>query len=689
MEKPMARLQTRNNPDQLSTRSIPVLPASFNDETKTVRAVIASENPVNVWDWERFEIVPEIILQGGMRAPANGQLPLLDSHNRGSVDAILGSAREIQNMGNGTTEATIHFSGTPEGQRAAQKVREGHLTDFSVGYLPNDSTWIPDGERAMIDGREFTGPLKVTRAWTARELSITPIGADELAKARAAHDPVENSNLKPNSKPKGSFRMNAALKLLLIRRGLAVNATDDEALAFLATLTVEDQTQIRTEAGLEKPKESPPTPPNFDQIRETERMAERQRVQDIAETCRIASMPDLAEEYIREGHSVDQLRAAIFHKMKADMKPVIPVQGGMDEREKFRAAAQDSLILRGGATVEKPAMGALELRGYTLVEIARECLRRANQPYHGHTLEMVGRALTTSDFPIALANVANKFLFEGYATEDATWKIWCGTGQTSDFKQNTSVRVSEYDDLDLLPESAEYKYGGRTEGKEVFTMATYGKMYAITRQAIINDDLNALTDVPRGHGEAAARKVSDLVYALLVANAAMGDGVALFYATTLHNNIGTAGALGLSTLAEAIKLMKLQKDLAGKRRLNIRPEFFIGTVAMEGACEQFFNSGTIGGATATDSGRANLMNPYGGSRFTRVYDPRLDDDDPLTWYLMGPKGKTVNVYFLNGNQTPYFEVKQGWEVDGVEYKVRLDCVAKAIDWRAMVRNEGH
>ena len=678
------KISTRAAPKgDLFTRAAPIAPASFNADENTVRAVVSSENPVMVWDWERYEVVPEVLLCSGMTLPGNRQVPLLDCHSRESVDNVLGSARDFTDMGNGTIEAVISFSQTPEGQRAAQKVREGHLTDFSVGYKPTDSVWIPEGERALVSSKEYAGPMRVTRSWAARELSVTPVGADEMAKARAASP--DNHRSEPKPALKGKFKMNEALKRLLFARGLAEGATDQEALDYLNALSVDIQTQLRQEAGLEK---KPDPPINAESVRAEAIESERQRVISIRETCEIANMPDLATEFITRGDPVDTVRAAIFTKMKEIMKPVTPIQTGTDERDKFRSAATDGIILRGGVTIATPAMGAQNLMGYSLHEIARECLRRQGLNYQGDRMAMVGRALTSSDFPYVLANVANKFLFEGYASEDQTWKVWCGIGQTADFKANTLVRPSEYDDLDLLPASSEYKYGGRTEAKETYTMVTYGKMYAITRQAIINDDLNALTDVPRGHGEAAARKVSDLAYAVLTANAAMGDGVVLFLLAT-HVNLGTAGALSLTTLAEGVKMMKSQKDIAGKRRLNIRPEYFIAPLALEGTAEQFFNSGQIGGTTATDAGRAMMINPYAGSRFTRIYDGRLDDNDAQRWYLAGPKGKTVNVYFLNGNQTPFMDTEQGWEVDGIEYKVRLDCVAKAVDWRALFANNGH
>jgi len=160
----------------------------------------------------------------------------------------------------------------------------------------------------------------------------------------------------------------------------------------------------------------------------------------------------------------------------------------------------------------------------------------------------------------------------------------------------------------------------------------------------------------------------------------MGDGVALFHAD--HNNLLSGTDMTVANISAAIEAMKKQYDVSGKRRLNIRPRFFIAPVAKEGAAEQFFKTNLIGGQT----NQPNLENPYAGNYFTRVYEPRLDDDSASVFYLAGPKRKTVMVFFLNQVRAPYLETRQGWNVDGVEYKVRLDAGAKAVDWRGLTKN---
>jgi hypothetical protein len=354
---------------------------------------------------------------------------------------------------------------------------------------------------------------------------------------------------------------------------------------------------------------------------------------------------------------------------------------GLTDDEKFRGAAEEAILVRAGLSDKTEE--AADLASHTLRDMARECLIRSGQRATGNPLAMIGRAMTTSDFPKILANTANKALLSGYEGDDnASWKTWCGTGSISDFKQLSIVRPSEMSDLKEVPEDGEYTYGDRDEAREQVQLATYGRLFSISRQAIINDDLGALTDIPKAHGEAAARKVCDCAYAVLTANAAMSDGIALFHAD--HGNLAsTGGAPAIATLASAIAAMKIQKDIAGKRVLNIRPRFFVAPVALEGMCEQIFRS-TLEGTQA----KPGMINPYSGDYFTRVYDARLDPDSATAWYLAGPKDKTVKVFFLNGNQSPYLETKEGFDVDAIEYKVRIDCAAKAVDYRALYKNEG-
>lgn len=152
--------------------------------------VLTTEKPTLVWDWKRWEFVDEVLLADGMLVPANGQVVLLDSHSRYSVKDVLGHVRDFAETAAGEYAArsgVVHFAGDAESQAAREKIEGGHITDGSVGYKVNKTIWIPEGEEAAVRGRTFEGPVRVTYEWSLMEFSITPIGADVLAKVRDLH----------------------------------------------------------------------------------------------------------------------------------------------------------------------------------------------------------------------------------------------------------------------------------------------------------------------------------------------------------------------------------------------------------------------------------------------------------------------------------------------------------------------
>lgn len=157
-------------------------------DPETIRWTLATEQPATVYDWTRDALVEEVLLMDGMLVPDSGQVPLLDCHSRWSCEDQLGSVTDFAAAMNGelaAKDALVRFAADEKSQRTKQKVVDGHLTDGSVGYKVLRSVWIPEATEAIIRGRTFQGPLKVTYEWAIKEFSITPIGADNLAKVRA------------------------------------------------------------------------------------------------------------------------------------------------------------------------------------------------------------------------------------------------------------------------------------------------------------------------------------------------------------------------------------------------------------------------------------------------------------------------------------------------------------------------
>lgn len=691
----MSKRNIRKHRDELTTRadanqpamnyrSAPLTrradgPSTLDEKTRSVEVVMTTEEPARVYDWERG-IISEVLLMSGAQMPANNQLVLLDTHSRYETANIIGSARELRLAGPQMIGRAF-YSTAPEAESPWIKTREGHLTDYSIGYRVDEAIWVPEGTSTLIEGRVFQGPVQVATKWTPRELSAVPIGADQNAKARAdINQPLTR---------KEESNMDQKIRAMLEAKGLPATATEDEAIAFMAKLEVKQETKTDTDQERAAKEEK---------IRAEATGKERDRIREIDALCQKYDCADMARSFIIDGKLLEDASRAILDKIHEKSKASNPGAGAViiaDEQDKFRAAANDGLMLRAGLKVEKPAPGAHDLRGYTLAEMARECLRMASRDYRGDVKSMVGRALTTSDFPNILANLATKSLQEAWGTAASTWRTWCGIGSVSDFKTYYNNALSEHDDLEEIPDSGEIKMGGFSEkAPESYKISSYGKKFKITRVMIINDDLGALREMPARRAEAAARKIDDVAYAVLTANGNMGDGHPIFDSTN-HANDAVSGyltAVGEANLGYMIALMKAQKDIGGKRRLNIQPQFFLAPIAIEGASEKFFRSEKWADTNtiATDSSMAaTRTNIYSGSYFTRVYEPRLDDDSVTAYYILGPKGKTVKVVFLNGQEGPILEMTQpGFTVEGFEYAVVQDVGAYAVDYRGMVRNEG-
>ncbi len=128
------------------------IPATLDTENRSVEVIGATEDPVEVFDYERYETVLEILLMDGVELPKSRQVPLLDTHNRwDGTSSVLGSFREMKTE-NGQLTGRATFTSAPEAESPYTKLREGHLTDFSVGYRVIDSEYIPNGEKRTIKG---------------------------------------------------------------------------------------------------------------------------------------------------------------------------------------------------------------------------------------------------------------------------------------------------------------------------------------------------------------------------------------------------------------------------------------------------------------------------------------------------------------------------------------------------------
>ena len=318
----------------------------------------------------------------------------------------------------------------------------------------------------------------------------------------------------------------------------------------------------------------------------------------------------------------------------------------------------------------------------TLRELARASLtERGVGVVTYNPMQMIGMAFThsTSDFGNILLDVANKAILLGWEENDETFEKWTKKGQLSDFKTAHRVGLGAFPSLRQVREGAEYKYVTLNDKGETIALATYGELFSITRQAIINDDMNMLTDVPMKFGRAAKATVGDLVYAVLIDNEKMSDKKALFSAD--HKNMITGG-MDVETISAGRTAMRQQKE--GERTLNIRPAFMLVPTTLETQAIQVVKSGSVKGADVN----ANIINPV-RDLAEIIAEPRLDDASEKDWYMASRQGSdTIEVAYLNGIDVPYIDQLEGFTSDGVTTKVRIDAGVAPVDYRGLLKVTG-
>jgi ATP-dependent protease ClpP protease subunit len=403
------------------------------------------------------------------------------------------------------------------------------------------------------------------------------------------------------------------------------------------------------------------------------------------ETAKL-SMAETAVVMKASNGDLDKGRDAIIAALAArdtDTRIVPTATVTADARDRFAEGVSKSLMSKAG--LEGGEIN--EFSSMTLREIARASLVHADvKMSYSDPMTMVGAAFTmqhsTSDFTSILANIANKSMLKGYMEAEETFDKWTIAGTLSDFKVTKRVDLNLFPSLALVDEGAEYSYATIGDRGESVQLATYGKMFSITRQAIINDDMSMFTRVPGRMGRAAKRTIGNMVYAVLTGNPLMSDGVALFHAT--HNNLG-AGTFGVTGVDAARVAMAKQKDPDGHAvgGLNIRPSFALVPVELEGKALALM-------ASEFDPATTQKTPNHVRGIVSVISEARLSTASAAEWYLAanGQSTDTVEVSYLNGNSQPMLEQKDGWNVDGVEFKVRQDAAVKALDFRGLYKSSG-
>ena len=381
----------------------------------------------------------------------------------------------------------------------------------------------------------------------------------------------------------------------------------------------------------------------------------------------------------------EEARAAAFEAMRergaaaAGIQPFTAHTRDVDDRYGRVRAMGEALFARVTPS-HRPSDRARQYIGMTIPDLARECLRAAGVSTTGlSNASVIERAgyHSTSDFPQVLGDTMGRSVRAAYTAAPSALRPLARQRTATDFRMQHRLALSTGTfKLLKVNEAGEFKEGSLIEGGEAYKVDTFGRIFSISRQALVNDNLGAFSDLPRTLGQAAAALEADVLAGLVTGNPVMSDGNAVFSAP--HANVGTPGAISLTSLSEARTAMRRQKGPGGEV-LNVSPRFLVVPPELETTAEQY-----VAQLAAAEAGS---VNPLAG-KLTVVVEARLTDDSQ--WHVVADPASTDGLEYalLEGEDGPQTITEQGFDVDGVRIRVRHDFGGGWVDWRSWFRNPG-
>lgn len=526
--------------------------------------------------------------------------------------------------------------------------KNGFPWQASVGASVEEHEFIKEHQQVTVNGKQFTGPLNVVRKSTLGEISFVDLGADGATSASVAanHSTIASGD-----------------------------GTQSHASGETQTIPTETAESIRAAA-----------------VAETVRIAAVRRICD-------GRFPDIEAQAIRDGWSAQRTELEVLregrlpapaihcreHVVTAQILEAACIQAGkcprLEEEYDEQTLDEAHRQFKGSIIFQELFLEAAWANGYTgrTFRDRKTVLRFAFG-------EGISAAASTIDIGGILNNVANKFLLEGFFNVERTWRNICAVRNVSDFKTVTSYRLIGKDEYEPVAPGGEIKHGTLGEEKYENRADTYGLMLTIDRRDIINDDLGAITSVPRKLGRGSGLKINDIFWKTFMDNAA-------FFLTANKNYVsGADSALSIDGLTKADVAFNDQVDSDGKP-IGIMPAVLLVPTALSAMATQLYKSLELRDTTANT--KFPVANPYVGRFRAEVSrylgNAKFPGNSSKAWYLLADPNDlpVIEVAFLNGQESPTIETADAdFNKLGIEMRGYHDFGVALQDARGGVKSKG-
>lgn len=665
--------------------SAPVtIAAGENDQTTPTFSVVAyTGGPIEIAGWEMPVVVDMDGLQFGKSVIAN-----LDHNPQLRVGHV--TSRTVE--GGQLILAGAISAATPSSKEVIDNAKGGFPWQASIEAKPTNVVAIPKGKTATVNGRILAGPFYHIKASVLKGFAFVSHGADE------------NTTVSIVASATGEKKEKEMRAEVLAWAKSMISNLDVE------TLTAEDVAAWEAQYdGLQAKKLD--LTAKADDIK-----AEEQRQNAIADEAvkACANRPEdaehikaMASEAIEKKWTLANFR---IQSLTAKIPPPrTPSAGkrkdGMNNRILEAAICQAGRLdghekqytdqeLQSAHDMFKGAIGLKQLflmcaadNGYK--DLNGGCSGEVNldvqRAAFGMLAPQIKAEFSVLSIPTILSNTANKFLRDGWNAVDQTPLRIAAIRNVRDFKTITTVSLTGDLQYNLLPPSGEIKHG--TLGEKTYTNKadTYAQMLAITRTDIINDDLGALTAVPRRLGRGAMLSLNDIFWTEFLNNSSF------FHSNYSNVNTGVAD-MTIGGL-EATETIFLSLTDPNSKPLGIMPQILLVPTALRAAAMTLMASElVIDGSSTARQGNANI---YRG-RFRVESSPYMHNTSytgysAAAWYMLADPAEmpVIEIAALNGRVEPIVETADAeFNVLGVQMRGYSDVGVNLQEVRGGVRADG-
>ena len=521
------------------------------------------------------------------------RVPVVMGHDY-TLGSILGQATSVRAEGGRLYVEGEILADSDIARQVTALAEKGFAWQASVGADVMRHQKVAAGESVTVNGQTFMGPVRIVKASRLREVSFVTLGADDATSARIAAEEAEELSM-------------------------ADNATQTPAEEPIVAAAVEAPASVAVEAPKVEAAESDMLKATIETL--TKKVDDMQKV--------IATRESRAPAV----HVVEDIRS------ERVIEAALCLQGGLPNAEK----AFDDRTLEAAHKARRTTS-----IGEVLIEAARANGYTGSARISAGNCEPVLKAaFATQDISNLLSAVVNKFLLNGFNAVESVWQDVSAVRSVNDFKAINLFRLNGSFKFQKVGNAGDLKLAQGSDYKRSLNAETYGISTSLTRQDMINDDLNALSQIPQRIGRGAALSLNEVIWSEFQNN----NGSYYQYVTA-----GSGNALSFDSLSAATTAFRKLNDPDGNP-LSIPPRVLLVPPELElTAARLMTTSALIASSLGSTSSKvvessANVL----AGRYRVLVSNYLTSSS--TWWLLADAADlpALDVVFLNGQQAPTIE----------------------------------